>query len=104
MDNTITYDNEKIFKIVDQYKRKREKEKQRYETKLKHDPDYKKKCCERSRLHYQKNKEKRKELYEKEKEFNTAKQLLSYYVKNNKLDTFKEKHPEKLEKVKHLIN
>ena len=53
-----TFDNETIVKIVTQYKRKREMEKLRYDTKLKNDPEYKKKCCERSRAHYQKNKEK----------------------------------------------
>ncbi len=102
MDNT--FDNETIIKIVNQYKRKREMEKLRYDTKLKIDPEYKKKCCERSRAHYQKNKEKRREKYLKDKDFNTAKQLLSYYTKNNNLETFKDKHPDKLELVKHLIN
>tara|TARA_R110000765_G_scaffold51410_1_gene103826 strand:+ start:165 stop:482 length:318 start_codon:yes stop_codon:yes gene_type:complete len=103
-DENISYDNDMIFKIVNQYKRKRDMEKKRYDTVLKIDPEYKKKCCERSRLHYQKNKEKRRDKYLQDKEFNNAKQLLSYYTKNNNLETFKDKHPDKLELVKHLIN
>ncbi len=101
--NNVSYDNDMIIKIVNQYKRKKEKEKERYEI-IKNDPDYKKKCCERSRQHYQENKEKRKEKYNEKKEYNNAKQLLSYYIKNDKIDIFKVKHSDKLDLVGHLIN
>ena len=99
----ITYDNDTIIKIMTQYKRKREKEKERYDTKLKVCPEYKLKCRERSRLHYQNNKEKRKDKYESNKEYNNAKQLLSYYIKNDKLHIFKTKHADKLDLVNHLL-
>lgn len=101
MDN-ISYDNDKIIKVMNQYKRKQEKEKERYE-KIKNDPEYKKKCCERSRLHYQKNKEKRAEKYNENKKYINAKQLLSYYTKNNKIEVFKVRHADKLELVNHLL-
>ena len=97
-----TFSNESIIKILNSYKNKREKEKQRYEV-LKLNQDFKLKNNERSRLHYQKNKEARKQKYKDNKEYLKAKQLFYYYKTNDMIDMFKIKHFDKIDLIKDLM-
>ncbi len=96
------FNNESIARILQSYKRKREMEKARYER-LKDTPEFKLDRNERSRKHYNKNKDKVKERYKENKDLIKAKQLLYYYKSNNKLDIFKVRHHDKLHLINHLL-
>ena len=96
------FSNEKITTILNQYKRKREKEKERY-INLKNNEEFKEANKERARQHYIKNKELKKQKYQDNKELIKAKNLLYYYKSNNNIHVFKMKHEDKYELVKDLI-
>ena len=63
-----TYTDEKIKKIVTQYKNKRERESKKYHEELKLDPEWRAKNCEKSREFYKNNKEHYKDKYNKNKD------------------------------------
>jgi len=87
---------EQIARVLTNYKKKRERESRYYHEVKKNNDDFKIKNRERAKAHYQNGyKEKKKEKYEKEKDIIKTKALFNYYKKNNKIDTFKEKHEEK---------
>jgi len=92
-------DSDRIKKILEQYERKRLKEKERYEL-IKHTEDFKMKNRQRAKNHYDKNKEIKKEKYNQDKEFLNAKSQYYYYKKNDNLEKFKEKYPNKIELLK----
>ncbi len=89
-------DSERIKKILQQYERKREKEKERYQV-IKHTEDFKLKNRQRAKNHYQKTKDIKKEKYAQDKEFLNAKSQYYYYKKHDNLEKFKEKYPHKIE-------
>ena len=95
MNPTIT-DPERIKKVLEQYERKRKKEKDRYQL-IKDTEDFKNKNRERARNHYGLNKENKKEKYENDKDFLSARSQYYYYRRNDKLEIFKEKYPNKVE-------
>ena len=92
---TIT-DTERIERILKQYEKKREKEKERYQL-IKDTEDFKTKNRQRARDHYERNKDKKREKYEKYKEYLNARSQYYYYKKTDRLDIFKEKYPNKIE-------
>tara|TARA_R110000822_G_scaffold89556_4_gene207333 strand:+ start:549 stop:857 length:309 start_codon:yes stop_codon:yes gene_type:complete len=87
--------DERIKSIINQYERKREKEKARY-IMLKDTDEFKSKNRERANNHYQNNKDKKKEKYDNNKEYMNARSSYYYYKKKDKLDLFKEKYPNKV--------
>ena len=87
--------DERIKSIINQYERKREKEKARY-LMLKDTDEFKSKNRERANNHYQNNKDKKKEKYDNNKEYMNARSSYYYYKKKDKLDLFKEKYPNKV--------
>lgn len=87
--------DERIKNIINQYERKREKEKARYEL-IRNTDEFKNKNRERARNHYQVNKEKKKEKYDNNKVFMNARSSYYYYKKRDKIDLFKEKYPNKV--------
>lgn len=87
--------DERIKSIVNQYERKRDKEKARY-IMLKDTDEFKSKNRERANNHYQNNKDKKKEKYDNNKDFMNARSSYYYYKKKDKLDLFKEKYPNKV--------
>lgn len=87
--------DERIKNIINQYERKRIKERERYEL-IKGTDEFKNKNRERARNHYQVNKEKKKEKYDNNKDFMNSRSSYYYYKKHNKLDLFKEKYPNKV--------
>jgi hypothetical protein len=89
------YSEEHIKNILNQYQRKREKEKERYER-IKDTEEFKTQNRERARNHYQVNKDKKKEKYDNNKEFMNARSSYYYYKKRDKLELFKEKYPNKV--------
>lgn len=92
-------DSERIKKILIQYEKKRAREKERYLL-IKDTEDFKLKNRQRAKNHYEKNKNAKKEKYDKDKEYLTAKSQYYYYKKNNKLDIFEEKYPHKISILK----
>jgi hypothetical protein len=89
------YSEEHIKNILNQYQRKREKEKERYER-IKDTEEFKTQNRQRARNHYQVNKDKKKEKYDTNKEFMNARSSYYYYKKKEQLDLFKEKYPNKV--------
>lgn len=87
--------NEQINDILNQYQRKKEKEKERY-NKIKDTEDFKLKNRERAKNHYQNNKEVKKNKYQDNKDYLNARSSYYYYKKMNKLEDFKNKYPEKI--------
>ncbi len=85
----------RIQQILKSYNNKRVKEKERY-NRIKDSEEFKIKNRERAKNHYQKNKDIKLNRYKDDKEFLTAKGSYYYYKKNDKLDIFKEKYPDKI--------
>ena len=90
-----TFTDERIKSILNQYERKRMKEKERYKV-IKDTEEFKQQNRTRARNHYQLNKEKKKENYENKKDFMNARSSLYYYKRKDKVELFKEKYPEKV--------
>tara|TARA_R110000772_G_C13268930_1_gene436068 strand:- start:1279 stop:1590 length:312 start_codon:yes stop_codon:yes gene_type:complete len=88
-------DSERIKKILIQYEKKRDREKERYNL-IKDTEDFKLKNRKRAKDHYDKNKQIKKDKYANDKEFLSAKSQYHYYKKINKLDKFREKYPQKI--------
>jgi len=93
------FTDEKIKKLLKAYKRKREKEKERYER-LKDTEEFKEKNRKNALNHYYKNKDKKKEYYQKNKEYMNAITTYQYWLKKGNVDRFIEKCPEKYELLK----
>ena len=89
--------DEQIQKILESYKKKREKENTYYHEVSKNKDDFKIKNRARAKAHYENNKDKKKEKYNNNKELICAKNLYKYYEKRDKLQIFEEKHPTKLD-------
>ena len=87
--------DERIHKILMQYENKRKKEKERYER-IKDTEDFKNQNRDRARNHYQNNKEMKKDKYNKNKEYLTARSSYYYYKNSNRIEDFKNKFPEKV--------
>ncbi len=87
--------DEQIKAIVERHVKRREYDKNRYHEVLKKDPDFIAKNRERAKAHYQQNGEKKRQVYAKNKELLSARSSARYYKKTDRLELFKEKHPEK---------
>jgi len=92
--------NEQIKKIVNQYNRKREREKENYHTKLKCDDEWCERNKERALIYYHENKDKKKEKYIKDKDFVKSRSLYQYYKRMDRVKDFKDKYPDKCELLK----
>tara|TARA_R100000654_G_scaffold24805_1_gene47977 strand:- start:4698 stop:5009 length:312 start_codon:yes stop_codon:yes gene_type:complete len=91
--------DEYIKKIITSYENKRNREKKYYHEKKKDDESFKLKNRERAKEHYNKNKDNRKEKYLKDQEIMKIKSLIRYYKSKDRLEEFKSKYPEKVEKI-----
>ena len=89
--------DEYIKKVIQSYEKKRQREKIYYHEQKKNDEDFKLKNRERAKEHYTKNKNKRKDKYNENKELLQIKSLISYYKKNDRIDDFITKYPEKVQ-------
>lgn len=89
------FTDERINRILQQYEKKRKKEKERYEL-IKDTEEFKNQNRERAKKHYENNKEMKKQKYDNDKEFLNARASYYYYKKLNRVDLMKEKHPEKV--------
>lgn len=87
--------DERINKILMQYENKRMKEKERYER-IKETDEFKILNRSRARDHYHRNKDMKKEKYNNNKEFLTARSSYYYYKNQNRIEDFKNKFPDKV--------
>ena len=106
MDNQFNLSEEQINKILTNYKKKAEREKQYYHNVAKHDEDFKAKNRAMAKAHYDNNKSLKKDKYETNKDFLKSKSLFNYYRKNDRIEDFQNKHSDKYEllKKKGVIN
>lgn len=91
----MDYTDEKISTILNQYKKKREREIKKYHEVLKTDPEWREKNKENSKKYYHDNKPKYKQKYKDREAHYKIKNLYQYYLRNNKVDIFKDKHKDK---------
>lgn len=89
-----------IKKIINQYKRKRDREKENYHNKLKCDDEWCKRNQERALNYYHENKDKKKDNYIKDKDFINSRSMFNYYKRNNRIKDFKVKYPDKCDLLK----
>jgi len=92
-----SYTDEKIKSIVSQYKKKRERENTNYHNVLKHDCEWRKMNNEKSKEYYKKNKEVVQKKYLSNNEYIKIRNLYRYYLRENRVEDFKQKHKEKYE-------
>tara|TARA_R110000796_G_scaffold120812_5_gene234982 strand:+ start:1225 stop:1536 length:312 start_codon:yes stop_codon:yes gene_type:complete len=85
-----------IEKILNQYKNKKIKEKERYD-KIKDTEEYRLCSRERAKNNYLNTKEIRKQNYEDNKVMIKAKNSYNYYKKTNNTEKFKGKFPDRYE-------
>ena len=90
----MDYSEQEIKHIVEMYKKKRTREKQRYET-IKDSEAFKMENRRRSREHYEKNKNMKVDYYSENKEYINAKSSFTYYKKYKTIEEFKEKYPDR---------
>ena len=87
---------EKINHIVEQYKKKKEREYNNYHNVNKFNDDYIIKNKERAKAHYDLHSEQRKLKYKETSDFVKARSSYNYYKKTNNLSKFREKFPDKV--------
>ena len=93
---SFDYNEEQLTKIVNSYKNKQIKEKERYER-IKDTEEYKEDNRHRARIHYEKYKQQKKQHYHENKQFFQARNSYYYYRKKNNLTKFVDKFPERVE-------
>jgi len=93
----MTFDDQQINKILNQYKKTRERERKYYHEVKKTNEDFVNKNRERAKNHYETNKENKKQEYQEKKDFYKCKSLYYYYKRNGKSEDFSTKFPDKME-------
>ena len=94
----MEYSEDQIQRILTLYKQNKIKNKENYQ-KIKDTEEFKMKNRERAKAHYHKNKELKKNHYDINKELIKARTSYHYYLKQNRLEEFKEKYPERYDKL-----
>ena len=94
----MEYSEDQIQRILTLYKQNKIKNKENYQ-KIKDNEEFKMKNRERAKAHYHKNKELKKNHYDINKELIKARTSYHYYLKQNRLEEFKEKYPERYDKL-----
>jgi|TARA_R100000951_G_scaffold75361_1_gene63517 hypothetical protein len=87
--------DKEINKMVEHYKKQRERDKKRY-LKRRENPEWVEKNRQRARAHYQANKEAKKLKYENNRDFVIARSHYYYYKNNNRINEFVDKFPDKV--------
>ena len=88
----MDYSEQEIKHIVEMYKKKRAREKQRYQE-IRDTEAFKMENRRRSKEHYEKNKSMKVEYYSQNKDYINAKSSFDYYKKYKTIEEFKEKYP-----------
>ena len=94
----MEYTESEIQHILKLYKQRREKSKADYE-KVKDTEEFKLKNRARAKEHYHNNKDLKKKHYEENKELIKARTSYQYYKKKDRVEEFKEKYPERYQKL-----
>lgn len=94
------YTDEQIHRILKSHKQKMDREKKYYHDVSKNNEDFIRKNRERARKHYHNGYNEKKKLnYQDNKELIKMKSLYNYYKKKDNIDKFKDKYPEKYQKL-----
>jgi len=88
------YTDEQIESILKNYKKQRQRDKDRY-LELKDNDEFKMKNRSRAKEHYDKNKEIKKQHYQENNEILKAQACYRYYNKKDKLDIMISKYPDR---------
>lgn len=96
----MEYTDDKIKSILNQYKKKRQRENKKYHEELKHNEEWKQVNNEKSKQYYKNNKEAVKMKYINNNEYIKIRNLYRYYLRENRINDFKIKHNEKYEYLK----
>tara|TARA_R110001632_G_scaffold114922_1_gene226378 strand:+ start:454 stop:744 length:291 start_codon:yes stop_codon:yes gene_type:complete len=86
-----------IQKVIDQYVKNRQYQRDYYRNRYNTDEDFKNKAKDNAKTYYTNNIDKRKEKYETNKEFLQAQRRYRYWLKKDDLEGFKTKYPEDFE-------
>ena len=90
------YTEEEIAILVQRYDRKREQEHKRYHEQKKIDPEFIKKNRERAKKHYHKTLPQQRINYQNNKEYYTARGSYYYYKKQDRMNTFIQRYPDRV--------
>ena len=97
----MEYTEDEIQHILKLYKQNKEKNKANYD-KIKDTEEFKQKNRARAKAHYHENKELKKNAYIQNKELIKARSSYNYYKKRERVEEFKEKYPDRYEKLVHV--
>jgi len=86
---------EQIQKILNDYKKKREREIQHYHNVKKHDPIFIEKNRLRAKQYYEKNNDKYKQKYLDNRDYQIARSSFEYHKKKGSIHKYKNKYPER---------
>ena len=89
-----SFSDDEIKHILEEYKKRRDSGRDYYQR-YKDDADFKKKNRASALAYYYNNKDKAKNNYEKDKEYNNARNSYYYYKTKGNSDIFKSKFPAK---------
>jgi pyruvate-formate lyase len=89
-----SFSDDEIKVILEEYKKRRDAGRDYYQR-YKDDPEFKKKNQAAALGYYYKNKDKAKNNYEKDKEYNNARNSYYYYKTKGNSDIFESKFPNK---------
>jgi hypothetical protein len=90
----MDYSEQEIKHIVELYKKKRAREKKRYDR-IKDTDAFKQENRRRSKEHYYKHKDIKVKYYSENKDYINAKSSFTYYKNNKTIEEFKEKYPDR---------
>jgi len=95
------FSDSEIQNILKRYKSRREKDREKYQ-KIKDDEEFKIRNRAGAKAHYEKNKELRKQKYQENIEVQRAKNSFYYYKRNDRIEQFQKKYPERYEILKSI--
>ena len=90
------YSEEELAILVKRYDRKRFQEHKRYHEQKKYDPEFVKKNRERAKTHYHKTLPDQRIKYQNNKEYYQAMGSYNYYKRQDRINTFIQKWPERV--------
>jgi hypothetical protein len=96
--------DEQIQKVINQYVKNREYQREYYRNRYNSDEEFRTKAKDSAKTYYINNIDKRKELYETNKEYIQAKRRYRYWKKKDDLEGFKNKYPHDWETFFNKIN
>ena len=87
--------DEEIQRILKLHQKRLAYDRKRYHEKLKHNPEFIAKNRQRANEHYKLHGQKKRLKYQEHRDLMNARSSYRYYKKTDRIELFKEKHPEK---------